>query len=674
MCWLCGQSRAALAAGAGAAAYRFVTADPVLALLAGPAPGWNGAALGRPQAVTVSFATDALGQAGRGTALGAADWAPFSAAQRQAAREALASWSAAAGLTFVEVADTAAGRGVDVRFRLEALPAGVLGAAYFPRGGAVALDLDTFRGDALAPGGIGRLALLHEIGHAIGLKHPFDGAAVLPDEQSVWSRTVMAYDQGDAPIPGVIGDLDARAAAFLYGGPDAAAARGVTWGWDADRQAVRATGGAGDDAIAVLDYPVHLLDGGAGADRLTGGAGDDTLLGGPGDDLLLGLAGADFLVGGPGDDRLEGGDGDDELLGEAGGDVLLGGAGLDVLLGGDGDDWLLGGAGADALRGGAGRNRLQGGPGADVAEGEVAAFDALVLDGTRRATALELSVTGRRDGAPALSGRAVAADGAVDAFSGIDEIALRDGRLVFDPADPTARVERLYRAAFGREADSAALGHWGAALATGVGDGAVAAALAASGEFAGRRAGPPGTVAAGVLRDALGREADGAGLAWWTARLEAAGPGTLVAELAASAEAVARGAALAPGGLWDPDPAAGSLARLYLAAFGRPVDAGGFAWWRDALEAGTPLRQVARALIDDAEFGFRDGPLSNGFLFVGHVYDRALGRRAGGDEGAYWTDQIQRGLGREGFLLAVADSAEFAPRAAALVDQGIVFA
>ena len=42
-------------------------------------------------------------------------------------------------------------------------------------------------------GGYGRYALVHEIGHAIGLKHPFEGAMTLPAAERTLAHSVMAY-------------------------------------------------------------------------------------------------------------------------------------------------------------------------------------------------------------------------------------------------------------------------------------------------------------------------------------------------------------------------------------------------------------------------------------------------------------------------------------------------
>ena len=66
-----------------------------------------------------------------------------------------------------------------------------------------------------------------------------------------------------------------------------------------------------------------ILNGKAGADKLTGGAGDDKLTGKSGADKLTGGQGSDLLQGGKGHDLLQGGTGKDVLVGGGGGDDFV---------------------------------------------------------------------------------------------------------------------------------------------------------------------------------------------------------------------------------------------------------------------------------------------------------------------------------------------------------------
>jgi len=263
----------------------------------------------------------------------------------------------------------------------------------------------------LQPGSDDYHTLIHEIGHVLGLGHPFEGAVRLEPSCDDWRSTVMSY----TPHPGVGLDerfdwqpvapstpmpLDLAALDRLYG------LRGnVNPGDDtyvipdgiASVATIVDTGGIDTIDASAQELPVqidlrpgaHSSIGryGSGADwsrpaeanlfiwkdsvieHAVGGAGDDTLIGNDAANRLVGGAGNDTLRGGVGNDRLWGGSGDDHLYGEAGHDRLDGGDGDDLLDGGNGWDRLMGGAGADVLIGGTGNDQLDGGEGDDRLEG-----------------------------------------------------------------------------------------------------------------------------------------------------------------------------------------------------------------------------------------------------------------------------------------------------------------
>jgi hypothetical protein len=74
----------------------------------------------------------------------------------------------------VEVPDQPGGAGIDLRFGLRQLdPWWANGQASLAPEGEVALNLRFYAEDPLRPGGSGHESLLHEIGHALGLKHSF---------------------------------------------------------------------------------------------------------------------------------------------------------------------------------------------------------------------------------------------------------------------------------------------------------------------------------------------------------------------------------------------------------------------------------------------------------------------------------------------------------------------
>lgn len=369
---------------------------------------------GRPLFLTFSFPTLAPASHAAAGAMGAAvsTFQAFDAGDKAVARQALQAWAAASGLTFLEVSP---GHG-DLQFAWYDFSGtsyqSFAGFAFYPSGqwtsastpffidhratGDVGGDVFLDLGDAV--GGLPGLGvLLHEVGHALGFKHPFETFgthdATLATVLDTTANTVMSYTGGQT---GVLGPLDTAAVAAVYGAAGSAGTQVSSWSWDAATEMLTQTGsnGAADTIIGVsvgdsiggrggndlllgLDGN-DMLDGGAGDDILSGGAGADVLNGSSGNDSLFGNGEADTLNGGIGDDslsgdagndKLAGGDGNDVLDGGADADKLDGGAGMDTLYGGAGNDKLTGGDDADLLVGGDGKDRLDGGAGNDTAFG-----------------------------------------------------------------------------------------------------------------------------------------------------------------------------------------------------------------------------------------------------------------------------------------------------------------
>lgn len=323
---------------------------------------WYGVGLaGRSAFVTYSFDTiaptyfqGALPDAFLGS------FQAFTAAEQELARQALAAWADASGLVFLEVP---AGQG-DIRFGVYDFSLGpediedysafayepsVLnfpdGAVDYAFGGDVFIDIGQADFDTL----------IHEIGHAIGLKHPFEGATTLEPSLDDLAHTVMTYNPVGGPAT-ALGSLDVQAVQFLYGGPATDGAHVSSWSWDSTRNVLTQIGTAGGDTMAGV----------AVDDSISAGAGDDYVFGRTGSDRIDGDEGADTVTGGEGSDTLNGGAGADLVNGDPGDDIVFGGEGDDELWGLHGDDTLWGDAGADTLSGGSGVNRMSGGEGNDV--------------------------------------------------------------------------------------------------------------------------------------------------------------------------------------------------------------------------------------------------------------------------------------------------------------------
>lgn len=205
-----------------------------------------------------------------------------------------------------------------------------------------------------APGTNGYQILLHELGHALGLKHPHEGDIRLPAAEDNTGNTVMSYNSTGAPKS----DYQAYDVAALQ------------WWY-------------GPDGLGGLSYggtQTMLLNGTAAAERLTGGGGSDTLNGGAGNDTLIGGGGNDVMDGGLGADSMDGGLGGDMYYASTG-DIITDAGGVDVVfadiswtLGADFEELMLlgfeslvgtGNSFDNVLQGNFGNSTLIGGAGDD---------------------------------------------------------------------------------------------------------------------------------------------------------------------------------------------------------------------------------------------------------------------------------------------------------------------
>lgn len=352
---------------------------------------------GVPTVITYSYSTSAQQSViDNESAAFVNSFSAFSAQQETMTNTALGLWAAASGIIFVEVA---AGTG-DMEFGnfdldLDPQGAGAAGYAYYPGryltdtyASQSAIGGDVFI-DAGQMGNASDLYLImHEIGHALGLEHPFEGTNTLDPLVDNGDYTVMSYN----PTVGsrsALGTFDEEAMAVIYGGPawTPSTTGGLTvFTWDATEQTLTQTWGYADSDIMGSSFRdtisagagADLIGGYGGGDRINAGDGADIVWGGGGYDRIFGDAGNDDLNGEGGNDVIYGGDGDDDLNGSAGSDDMYGGLGVDSFFGGAGYDEIAGGAGADfiyagsgndSLYGGADNDWLQGVAGSDIIEG-----------------------------------------------------------------------------------------------------------------------------------------------------------------------------------------------------------------------------------------------------------------------------------------------------------------
>ena len=258
----------------------------------------------------------------------------FTEAEKAAARAALQQWGDACGLVFLEVDDS---RG-DIAFgsydfSLDPGVAGFAGYAYYANTDVV--DFGSYGyayrgglgGDVFISHGYGDniYLLLHEIGHALGLKHPFEGTTTLDPAFDDHSNTVMSYT---GSYPEVLGSFDLQAAVYLYGDSADDGSHVLSWSWNSASETLTQNGfGVADRIFGTGSKDV--IYGRNGDDVLAGFQSDDTIYGGNQNDLLIGNEGNDFLSGQNGEDYLFGESGDDILNGSIGADDYYGGTGRD---------------------------------------------------------------------------------------------------------------------------------------------------------------------------------------------------------------------------------------------------------------------------------------------------------------------------------------------------------
>ncbi|MGK7938698.1 MAG: Calx-beta domain-containing protein [Crocosphaera sp.] len=149
---------------------------------------------------------------------------PVSEGIKENVREILANIAKVIDVEFVEVTETNGEFG-RMRFMLD--PNANYAFASYPStdtlnsgAGDIHLnpDYDYAGGSGFqgGPGDHGYMTLIHEIGHALGLKHPHGGTSILPDDENNTTNTVMSYENAGR-ASGTLMAYDIAALQSLYG-------------------------------------------------------------------------------------------------------------------------------------------------------------------------------------------------------------------------------------------------------------------------------------------------------------------------------------------------------------------------------------------------------------------------------------------------------------------------
>ncbi|HLM38239.1 MAG TPA: M10 family metallopeptidase [Microvirga sp.] len=303
-------------------------------------------------------------------------WKRLTDKEVSGAVKALAAWAQVSGVAFKKVLDNISTVG-EIRFAKTANgPWDAEAHAYIPsddpHAGDIWMNVNSWNSsgtDAHRPGTYAYLTLLHEIGHALGLKHPFSksphNATKLEAKYDSCFYTVMSYTATPSSksasadfYPTTPMYLDLVAIQYLYGRDQTVNATDTTYTFHKGRKYWQTIDDAGGtDTIVYSGSSKCVIDLRRGqfntlSDRINFSNGDSsraTVMIGP--DVVIeraqGGSGSDTLIGNSVDNRLKGMHGHDRLNAGSGNDALYGGAGNDYLRGGDGNDYLKGGKGKD---------------------------------------------------------------------------------------------------------------------------------------------------------------------------------------------------------------------------------------------------------------------------------------------------------------------------------------
>ena len=642
---------------------------------------------GTPVDLTYSFMLTVPADASTDDATG---FRPMTAAQQQAARDAMAQWADVANVTFREVAS-----GGNIQLATNNQGNSSSGYAYLPDGHS-ATYLFTNNQDryntVFTPGSYGPTVLLHEIGHTLGLKHPgnYDSVGTselgpfLPAATDNGDYTVMSYN----PPSGYDSNAKYNVTPMLY-----------------DIQAMQYLYGAnmsyhtGNDTYSFADNsaPQCIWDAG-GTDTLDFSACDFA--------TVINLNAGSFSSTAPGFNNIS-------IAYNVSIEQAIAGNGGSTIICNDAGDTITGGAGSDVITEGGGNDHINAGGGTDT----------VIFSGS--ASHYSLAYNG--------SVLTVSGDG-TDVLTGVEILSFKDGNVNVADLPETTAVTIAQQSAHTGSAyslaldtshlftvDSGAAMHFSATLANGqnlpgwltfnsqtatfsgtpgAGDiGALAVRVfAATGSIgavsedfllvvSGGGNVIQGTPNADLLTPGPGDDTinggDGIDTVQYSAAMAnysivASGSNIKVTDLVGNGgvdtlTSIER-LTFSDGALaLDTSGAAGEIYRLYQSMFHRTPDAAGTGYWLTQLDHGGAVLSIANSFINSAEFLSLYGANTTDAAFITALYANVLGRTPDSAGFNYWQDAFAHGAHRADMLVSFSDSAENIANVAAVIPVGIPY-
>ena len=436
----------------------------------------------------------------------------LSAEQQQAARLAMQAWSNVANINFVEVADNSSSAG-DIRVAWTSAEdktssgSKAWGWAYepsstYPRGGDIWLSTvsSAAKDKDWSVGSYNYQAMMHELGHTLGLKHTFEEGTTLPSlfetrQYSLMSYTdisndvfrTITYGANGKPVfnyfdivPETPMVLDIAVMQLLYGVNTSYKTGNDTYTFQTDKPFLKTIwDAAGNDTISVANFTV-----GCKIDLTPGNYSDIRMYSAPNP---VGYTGGTVPT----------------YTGEQNLGIAFG-AYIENAVGGAGDDILIGNSINNSFTGNGGNDRIDGGLGLDTA----------IYNSSH--TSYSVTRTGDTAAVKAKSGME-----GTDTLTSIERLHFSDENIALDINGTAGQAYRLYQAAFDRKPDLLGLGYWINDMDKGANLTFVAGGFMLSPEFQKLYGSKPSnsTLLTNFYQNVLHRTPDQAGFNYWLDQL-----------------------------------------------------------------------------------------------------------------------------------------------------------